>query len=84
MLVFFSSIIIVLLAALPQIVISPGNTTVEVGRTVILSCAGFGNPIPMLRFGTFSHYCALMVPHANTAEECINEASAYSFAQLKL
>lgn len=35
-----------LLAAPPQIVISPGNTTVEVGNTVILSCAGFGDPIP--------------------------------------
>lgn len=35
-----------LFAAPPQIVISPGNSSVEAGNTIILSCAGFGDPIP--------------------------------------
>ena len=33
-------------AAPPQVVISPRNTTVEAGSTTVLSCVGFGDPIP--------------------------------------
>ena len=39
---------IFLLVGPPQILISPGNSTVEAGNTITLSCAGFGDPIPSI------------------------------------
>ena len=34
------------LAATPRIVIYPSNSTVEAGSITVLSCVGFGDPIP--------------------------------------
>ena len=39
---------IFLLVGPPQILMSPGNSTVEAGSTITLSCAGFGDPIPSI------------------------------------
>ena len=39
---------IFLLVGPPQILISPGNSTVEAGNTITLSCTGFGDPIPSI------------------------------------
>ena len=32
----------------PEVIISPGNFTVEAGSTVVLACVGFGDPLPSL------------------------------------
>ena len=36
----------VLSAGPPQVVISPGNSTVQAGSTVVFACVGFGDPRP--------------------------------------
>ena len=40
--------VFVLFVGPPQILISPGNSTVEAGSTITLSCAGFGDPTPSI------------------------------------
>jgi len=37
----------------PQVVISPGNSTVEAGSTVVFACVGFGDPTPSITWNTF-------------------------------
>ena len=40
--------VFVLFVGPPQILISPGNSTVGAGSTITLSCAGFGDPTPSI------------------------------------
>ena len=36
----------------PQVVISPGNSTVVEGSTLLLTCVGFGEPTPSVTWST--------------------------------
>ena len=42
----------VLSAGPPQVVISPGNSTVQAGSTVVFACVGFGDPRPSVTWST--------------------------------
>ena len=46
--------VFVLFVGPPQILISPGNSTVEAGSTITLSCAGFGDPTPSIAWSVGS------------------------------
>ena len=56
--------------ALPQVVISSGNSTVEAGSTVLLACVSFGAPSPSITWSTDSS----TVHELSNVNVIINEA----------